>query len=164
MEKFKVMLGNILTENFLGLTTMHAMWDWKCWPKLLMKMLVKIKTWLERTKGIFFDYWIKKNDRIGGSKSRRKIFHEIILNQMHKIRRILDLDHFSRTKKKILKKIVQTQIWKMSNGKSNIKKTIKGTEVDFFLKWYLRFQLRWDDSLDQRAINNIKVDYLLLRM
>ncbi|TYG76230.1 hypothetical protein ES288_D03G097900v1 [Gossypium darwinii] len=36
-------------------------------------------------------------------------------------------------------------------------------ELDFFLKRYLRFQLRWDDSLNQRIINNIKVYCLLLR-
>nr|YP_009669950.1 Ycf1 protein [Salvertia convallariodora]YP_009669964.1 Ycf1 protein [Salvertia convallariodora]QCW95269.1 Ycf1 protein [Salvertia convallariodora]QCW95283.1 Ycf1 protein [Salvertia convallariodora] len=38
------------------------------------------------------------------------------------------------------------------------------TELDFFLKRYLRFQLRWDDSLNQRMINNIKVYCLLLRL
>lgn len=37
-------------------------------------------------------------------------------------------------------------------------------ELDFFLKRYLRFQLRWDDSLNQRMINNIKIYCLLLRL
>nr|YP_010387162.1 hypothetical protein RF1 [Crinodendron patagua]UPO67193.1 hypothetical protein RF1 [Crinodendron patagua] len=37
-------------------------------------------------------------------------------------------------------------------------------ELDFFLKGYLRFQLRWDDSLNQRIINNIKIYCLLLRL
>nr|YP_010265368.1 hypothetical protein RF1 [Dialyceras coriaceum]UIR97879.1 hypothetical protein RF1 [Dialyceras coriaceum] len=39
-------------------------------------------------------------------------------------------------------------------------------ELDLFLKRYLRFQLRWDDSLtlNQRIINNIKIDCLLLRL
>ncbi|TYH23150.1 hypothetical protein ES288_A04G187300v1, partial [Gossypium darwinii] len=37
-------------------------------------------------------------------------------------------------------------------------------KLDFFLKRYLRFQLRWDDSLNQRIINNIKVYCLLLRL
>ena len=37
-------------------------------------------------------------------------------------------------------------------------------ELDFFLKRYLRFQLRWDDSLNQKIINNIKVYCLLLRL
>nr|WON65948.1 hypothetical chloroplast RF1 [Bothriospermum zeylanicum] len=37
-------------------------------------------------------------------------------------------------------------------------------EMDLFLKRYLLFQLRWDDSLNQRIINNIKVYCLLLRL
>ena len=37
-------------------------------------------------------------------------------------------------------------------------------ELDFFLKRYLLFQLRWDDSLNQKLINNIKVYCLLLRL
>nr|WRK68093.1 hypothetical chloroplast RF1 [Microcos paniculata] len=57
-------------------------------------------------------------------------------------------------------------------GKSDIKKRRKKkqyksnteAELDLFLKRYLRFQLRWDDSLNQRIINNIKVYCLLLRL
>nr|YP_009646973.1 hypothetical chloroplast RF1 [Cephalotus follicularis]QCX32054.1 hypothetical chloroplast RF1 [Cephalotus follicularis]UZT28355.1 hypothetical protein RF1 [Cephalotus follicularis] len=37
-------------------------------------------------------------------------------------------------------------------------------KLDFFLKRYLRFQLRWDNSLNQKIINNIKVYCLLLRL
>nr|QYC36622.1 hypothetical chloroplast RF19 [Pedicularis verticillata] len=37
-------------------------------------------------------------------------------------------------------------------------------ELDFFLKRYLLFQLRWGDTLNQRMINNIKLYCLLLRL
>uniref|UniRef100_UPI0030FEAB61 hypothetical protein RF1 n=1 Tax=Primula sinuata TaxID=3043452 RepID=UPI0030FEAB61 len=37
-------------------------------------------------------------------------------------------------------------------------------ELDFFLKRYLLFQLRWNGALNQRMINNIKVYCLLLRL
>nr|YP_010314880.1 hypothetical protein RF1 [Cissus antarctica]UNA64445.1 hypothetical protein RF1 [Cissus antarctica] len=37
-------------------------------------------------------------------------------------------------------------------------------ELNFFLKRYLLFQLRWDDSLNKKMINNIKVYCLLLRL
>nr|YP_010859600.1 hypothetical protein RF1 [Chuniophoenix suoitienensis]WGM74027.1 hypothetical protein RF1 [Chuniophoenix suoitienensis] len=40
----------------------------------------------------------------------------------------------------------------------------KEAELDFFLKKYFLFQLRWDDSLNQRMINNIKVYCFLLRL
>uniref|UniRef100_UPI00300151AA hypothetical chloroplast RF1 n=1 Tax=Didymocarpus yuenlingensis TaxID=1736646 RepID=UPI00300151AA len=38
------------------------------------------------------------------------------------------------------------------------------TELDFLLKRYLLFQLRWDDTLNQKMTNNIKVYCLLLRL
>nr|YP_010599085.1 hypothetical chloroplast RF1 [Primulina luochengensis]WAL03462.1 hypothetical chloroplast RF1 [Primulina luochengensis] len=37
-------------------------------------------------------------------------------------------------------------------------------ELDLFLKRYLLFQLRWDDTLNQKMINNIMVYCLLLRL
>nr|AYC63718.1 hypothetical protein [Aphyllon epigalium subsp. epigalium] len=37
-------------------------------------------------------------------------------------------------------------------------------ELDFFLKRYLLFQLRWGDTLNQKMINNIKIYCLLLRL
>lgn len=37
-------------------------------------------------------------------------------------------------------------------------------ELDFLLKRYLCFQLRWDDSLNEKIINNIKIYCLLLRL
>nr|ANO45382.1 hypothetical protein RF1 [Tricyrtis macropoda] len=43
-------------------------------------------------------------------------------------------------------------------------KSKKEAELDLFLKKYLLFQLRWDDPLSQRMINNIKVYCLLLRL
>nr|YP_009948552.1 hypothetical chloroplast RF19 [Berchemia lineata]QOH97733.1 hypothetical chloroplast RF19 [Berchemia lineata]WRM54044.1 hypothetical chloroplast RF1 [Phyllanthus cochinchinensis] len=48
---------------------------------------------------------------------------------------------------------------KKKQYKSNIE-----AELDFLLKRYLRFQLKWDDSLNQKIINNIKVYCLLLRL
>nr|AXU40564.1 hypothetical chloroplast RF19 [Gomphogyne cissiformis var. cissiformis] len=48
----------------------------------------------------------------------------------------------------------------------NKKEYKKNTEAELyiFLKKYFRFQLRWDDCLNQRMINNIKVYCLLLRL
>nr|UIF92395.1 Ycf1 [Hosta capitata]UIF92479.1 Ycf1 [Hosta capitata]UIF92645.1 Ycf1 [Hosta capitata] len=43
-------------------------------------------------------------------------------------------------------------------------KSKKEAELDFFLKKYFLFQLRWDDPLNQRMISNIQVYCLLLRL
>nr|QXI86370.1 hypothetical protein RF1 [Gentiana producta] len=38
------------------------------------------------------------------------------------------------------------------------------TELNFLMKRYLLFQFRWDDTLNQRIINNIKIYCLLIRL
>nr|YP_009567963.1 hypothetical chloroplast RF1 [Nymphaea lotus]QBE85550.1 hypothetical chloroplast RF1 [Nymphaea lotus]UPX04108.1 photosystem I assembly protein Ycf1 [Nymphaea lotus] len=43
-------------------------------------------------------------------------------------------------------------------------KSKKEAELDLFLQKYFLFQLRWDDSFNQRMTNNIKVYCLLLRL
>ena len=43
-------------------------------------------------------------------------------------------------------------------------KSDKEVELDFLLKRYFLFQLRWDDPLNQRMMNNIRVYCLLLRL
>nr|AGE93256.1 hypothetical chloroplast RF19 [Calectasia narragara] len=43
-------------------------------------------------------------------------------------------------------------------------KSNKEAELDFFLKKYFLFQLRWNDSLNQRMLDNIKVYCFLLRL
>nr|QXU59435.1 hypothetical protein RF1 [Pontederia sp. AU63] len=50
------------------------------------------------------------------------------------------------------------------NKKGKKKKQSKKGELDFFLKKFFLFQLRWDDPLNQRIFNNIKVFCLLLRL
>nr|YP_009366653.1 hypothetical chloroplast RF1 [Illicium henryi]YP_010534759.1 Ycf1 protein [Illicium dunnianum]ARJ62437.1 hypothetical chloroplast RF1 [Illicium henryi]UYA96031.1 Ycf1 protein [Illicium dunnianum]UYA96505.1 Ycf1 protein [Illicium henryi] len=53
---------------------------------------------------------------------------------------------------------------KRSKKKKPKSKSNKEAELDFFLKRYFLFQLRWDDPLNQKRINNIKVYCLLLRL
>jgi hypothetical protein len=55
----------------------------------------------------------------------------------------------------------------MKNQKRRNKKQYKNKtegELELLLKRYLRFQLRWDDSFNQRILNKIKVYCLLLRL
>nr|YP_010010402.1 hypothetical chloroplast RF19 [Abelmoschus moschatus]QOD41344.1 hypothetical chloroplast RF19 [Abelmoschus moschatus] len=64
-------------------------------------------------------------------------------------------------------KDVEEDYGKSDRKKCRKKKQYKSNmeaQLDFFLKRYLRFQLRWNDSFNQRIINNIKVYCLLLRL
>nr|YP_010690648.1 Ycf1 protein [Cartonema parviflorum]WBU14359.1 Ycf1 protein [Cartonema parviflorum] len=56
-----------------------------------------------------------------------------------------------------------SDIKKGKNKKKQSKKN-KEAELDLFLKKHFLFQLRWDDPLNQRIFNNIKVYCLLLRL
>ncbi|KAI3880819.1 hypothetical protein MKX03_034720 [Papaver bracteatum] len=60
--------------------------------------------------------------------------------------------------KKILDQIYQTKKKKLTRMTSTTE-----AELDFFLKRYFLFQLRWHSSLDQRIINSIQIYCLLLR-
>nr|QIT04190.1 Ycf1 protein [Sicyos edulis] len=68
----------------------------------------------------------------------------------------------SNQKKYVQKDYAGADVKKRLNKKQCKKKT--ESELDFFLKRYLRFQLRWDNSINQRMMNNIKVYCLLLRL
>nr|UTQ76689.1 Ycf1 [Zehneria sp. PEBO4401] len=74
-----------------------------------------------------------------------------------------DLDLVLSNHKKYLQEDSAGADVKKRINKKQYKKNTEA-ELDFFLKRYLRFQLRWDDSLNQRIINNIKVYCLLLRL
>nr|YP_010216284.1 hypothetical protein RF1 [Gentiana zollingeri]UBR43127.1 hypothetical protein RF1 [Gentiana zollingeri] len=50
-----------------------------------------------------------------------------------------------------------------SKKKKQYKKKAE-TELNFLMKRYLLFQFRWDDTLNQRIINNIKLFCLLIRL
>nr|QHN53666.1 hypothetical protein RF1 [Pipturus arborescens] len=56
-----------------------------------------------------------------------------------------------------------SSISKKKKNKKQYKKNIYA-EFDFLLKRYLLFQLRWDDRLNQKTMNNIKIYCLLLRL
>nr|QUB02482.1 hypothetical chloroplast RF19 [Pollia japonica] len=53
---------------------------------------------------------------------------------------------------------------KSKNKKKKQSKKNQKAELDFFLKNHFLFQLRWDDLVNQRILNNIKIYCLLLRL
>nr|YP_010375483.1 hypothetical protein RF1 [Pontederia africana]QXU59349.1 hypothetical protein RF1 [Pontederia africana] len=65
--------------------------------------------------------------------------------------------------KDIEENYTRSDINKKGKKKKQSKNNKKG-ELDFFLKKFFLFQLRWDDPLNQRIFNNIKVFCLLLRL
>nr|YP_006665838.1 hypothetical chloroplast RF19 [Elodea canadensis]AEY84711.1 hypothetical chloroplast RF19 [Elodea canadensis] len=76
----------------------------------------------------------------------------------------LEFDVQERKKKDMEEGYMGSSNIKNKEGRKKEYKSKKEAELDLFLKKYLLFQLRWDDPLNERMINNIKVYCLLLRL
>nr|YP_009864213.1 hypothetical chloroplast RF1 [Petermannia cirrosa]QKE32208.1 hypothetical chloroplast RF1 [Petermannia cirrosa] len=138
----------------------------------------KIKPWIIPIKLLFLDFY--RNENISQNKNiniNQKKNSPILYNQ----KKYLELENSNQEKneqqgKKSLgsdlrkqnkKKDVQEDYARSDIKKRRKKKKYKSNkeaELDFFLKKYFLFQLRWDDPLNQTMINNIKVYCLLLRL
>nr|YP_010613359.1 hypothetical chloroplast RF1 [Trigonotis zhuokejiensis]WAR50261.1 hypothetical chloroplast RF1 [Trigonotis zhuokejiensis] len=130
----------------------------------------KIKPWIIRSKFLFLNS--NQNENFGASTNK---------NTNEKQKRNFLIRWYKKIKNKNKEEPVGQGNLGLSNqqkgieendAESNSKKPKKKkqykskteAEMDLFLKRYLLFQLRWDDSLNQRIINNIKVYCLLLRL
>nr|USG57668.1 hypothetical protein RF1 [Primula ranunculoides] len=100
----------------------------------------------------YFEFKNKKEKEFANQRDLRSTMQNqeslvsVLLNQENEI-----AETYSESDRKKLQKKKQY--------KSNTE-----AELDFFLKRYLLFQLRWGGALNQRMINNIKVYCLLLRL
>nr|YP_009473587.1 Ycf1 [Hydrocera triflora]AVI69843.1 Ycf1 [Hydrocera triflora] len=72
------------------------------------------------------------------------------------------LSVFSKYEKDIKENYLQSNIKEYKNKKKY--KSNTEAEMDLFLKRYFLFQLRWNDTLNKKTIENIKVYCLLLRL
>nr|YP_009732997.1 hypothetical chloroplast RF19 [Allium przewalskianum]QHU78293.1 hypothetical chloroplast RF19 [Allium przewalskianum] len=122
---------------------------------LLLFNVYKIKPWIIPTKLLIFHFYFYKNI----SKSK-KINVKKKNEQQGQGNLVLDLR--KQNEKDVETDYTGTDIKKGKKKKQS--KSKKEAELNFFLKKYFLFQLRWDDLLNQRMINNIKVYCLLLRL
>nr|YP_009561474.1 Ycf1 [Deutzianthus tonkinensis]QAT19563.1 Ycf1 [Deutzianthus tonkinensis] len=138
----------------------------------------KIKPWVIPIQFLLFNFHrnanISKNKKIKGKKngnpflsisSNEKKFIELE-NRNHEEKESEDqMDFgsvFANQEKDIEEDYMGLDMKKHRNKKQN--KSHTEVELYFFLKRYLCFQLRWNGSLNQKIINNIKVYCLLLRL
>uniref|UniRef100_A0AAU7VF80 Protein TIC 214 n=1 Tax=Quercus brevicalyx TaxID=3228712 RepID=A0AAU7VF80_9ROSI len=133
----------------------------------------KIKPWVIPIKLLFFDFNVNENvnkqKSITGNKKSFPLSNEKTLelenrNQIEKefADQVDPEAPLSNQEKDVEEDSRGLDIKKRRNKKQY--KTNTETELELFLKRYFHFQLRWDDSLNQKIINNIKVYCLLLRL
>nr|YP_009728792.1 hypothetical chloroplast RF19 [Arenga pinnata]QHR85996.1 hypothetical chloroplast RF19 [Arenga pinnata] len=137
----------------------------------------KIKPWIIPIKLLLFNFYfydnISQNKSININKNKKKNL-PISSNQ----KEYLKLENSTQEKNEQQgQENLRSDLRKQKNVEDNytesdIKKGKKKKQskknkeagLDLFLKKYFLFQLRWDNSLNQRMINNIKVYCLLLRL
>ncbi|KAK4552640.1 hypothetical protein RGQ29_033021 [Quercus rubra] len=133
----------------------------------------KIKPWVIPIKLLFFNFNVNENvnkqKSITGNKKSFTLSNEKTLelenrNQIEKefANQVDPEASLSNQEKDVEEDSRGLDIKKRRNKKQY--KTNTETELELFLKRYFHFQLRWDDSLNQKIINNIKVYCLLLRL
>nr|ATV97074.1 hypothetical chloroplast RF1 [Eschweilera wachenheimii] len=149
---------------------------------LLLYNAYKMKPWFIPSKLLFFNFNI--NENVSENKNINRKQKGVIPSNEKKSFEFKNKKEKESASQRDLRSNAQNQgnlISVLSNQQKDIeedysesdmkkrkkKKQYKSNteaELDFFLKRYLLFQLRWDDALNQRMINNIKVYCFLLRL
>nr|WPN85251.1 hypothetical protein RF1 [Polygonatum inflatum] len=131
---------------------------------VLLFDVYKINPWIIPIKLLIFNlHFYEKNI----SQNEKKEYLELENSNPQKNKQQGQGDFVSDLRKQNKKKNLEEDYTGADIKKGRKKKQFKSkkeAELDFFLKKYFLFQLRWDDSLNQRMINNIKVYCLLLRL
>nr|YP_010559132.1 hypothetical protein RF1 [Euphorbia hedyotoides]UED20489.1 hypothetical protein RF1 [Euphorbia hedyotoides] len=100
---------------------------------------------------------ISKNKKINGNKKG-----DLLISISSNKNKIIELENRNHEEKDIDDDYMGLEMTKPRNKKQN--KSHTEVELDFFLKEYLCFQLRWNVSLNQKIIDNIKTYCFLLRL
>nr|YP_010181862.1 hypothetical protein RF1 [Primula effusa]QVD44025.1 hypothetical protein RF1 [Primula effusa]QVD44108.1 hypothetical protein RF1 [Primula effusa] len=134
----------------------------------------KMKPWLIPSKLLFLNFNL--NESLSETQNMNRKQKELIPSNEKKY---LEFEFKNKKEKKFEnQRDLSSNIQNQKDGieetysESDMKKLQKKkqyksnteAELDFFLKRYLLFQLRWDGALNQKMINNIKVYCLLLRL
>nr|YP_010449092.1 hypothetical chloroplast RF19 [Exbucklandia populnea]UTS57615.1 hypothetical chloroplast RF19 [Exbucklandia populnea]WBR75096.1 hypothetical chloroplast RF1 [Exbucklandia populnea]WCH59049.1 hypothetical protein RF1 [Exbucklandia populnea] len=128
---------------------------------MLLYNAYKMKPWVIPIKLLLFNFTgtanFSENKNINGKQKQKR---DLFISSNEK--KSLELENRNQEEKDVEEDYAGSDIKKRRKKKQY--KSNTEAELDFFLKRYLLFQLRWDDSVNQRMINNIKVYCLLLRL
>nr|QHR85521.1 hypothetical chloroplast RF1 [Aeginetia indica]QHR85523.1 hypothetical chloroplast RF1 [Aeginetia indica] len=126
---------------------------------LLLSNTYKMKPWCIPSKLLFFNLNIKKKNSSKKINEKGNFFIALKTNKNEN-------EPTSQGEVLLQQKDIEENYVKSDTKKKKQYNTKTETELDFFLKRYLPFQLRYSDTLNinQRMINNIKVYCLLLRL
>nr|YP_009579648.1 hypothetical chloroplast RF1 [Pendulorchis himalaica]QBK40198.1 hypothetical chloroplast RF1 [Pendulorchis himalaica] len=131
---------------------------------VLLFDVYKIQPWIIPIKSLFFHFSInEKSKKINVKSSKKKKDLELVnLKQeenQQQVQRNLVFNLLNQKNKKAVEEDYTSLEIKKKQYKSN-----NEMELDFFLRKYLLFQLRWADHLNNKVMKNIRIYCLLLRL
>nr|YP_010519520.1 hypothetical protein RF1 [Pennilabium yunnanense]UXO96771.1 hypothetical protein RF1 [Pennilabium yunnanense] len=135
---------------------------------VLLFDVYKIQPWIIPIKSLFFHFSInEKSKKIDVKSSKKKKDLELVNSKreenQQQVQRNLVLNLLNQNTKKVVEKDYASL--EIKNGiKKKQYKNKNEMELDFFLRKYLLFQLRWADHLNNKIMKNIRVYCLLLRL
>uniref|UniRef100_UPI00315C8806 hypothetical protein RF1 n=1 Tax=Bulbophyllum triste TaxID=2137398 RepID=UPI00315C8806 len=118
---------------------------------VLLFDVYQIKPWIIPIKSLFLNFSINE-------KSKNI---NVNLNKSSKKKKYLELGNFKQEENE--QQVQENLVWNLLKKKQY--KSKNEMELDFFLKKYLLFQLRWSDPLNnKKIIKNIRIYCFLLRL
>nr|YP_010372006.1 hypothetical protein RF1 [Stichorkis gibbosa]UOX27186.1 hypothetical protein RF1 [Stichorkis gibbosa] len=119
---------------------------------VLLFDVYKIRPWIIPIKSLFFNFSINEkskninvNPKKSSNKNKKKDLELVNYKQE---------ENEQQVQGNLVSNLLKRKQYKRNNE----------MELDFFLKKYLLFQLRWADPLNKKIIKNIRIYCLLLRM
>uniref|UniRef100_UPI0031F421F8 Ycf1 protein n=1 Tax=Rhamnella rubrinervis TaxID=2594499 RepID=UPI0031F421F8 len=143
---------------------------------LILHNAYKIKPWAIPIKLILLNLNINENASENKGIARKKK-RDIVISIFANEKKYLELKNRNQGEKESAsqayfesslsnqeKDVEEDYVGSYTKKDINKKQYRNEAGFSFFLKRYLRFQLRWDDGLNQKKMNNIKIYCLLLRL
>nr|YP_009579574.1 hypothetical chloroplast RF1 [Holcoglossum flavescens]QBK40050.1 hypothetical chloroplast RF1 [Holcoglossum flavescens]QBK40124.1 hypothetical chloroplast RF1 [Holcoglossum flavescens] len=135
---------------------------------VLLFDVYKIQPWIIPIKSLFFHFSInEKSKKINVKSSKKKKDLELVNFKQEENQQQVQRNLVFNLLNQKNKKAVEEDYASLEIKKGIKKKQYKSKnemELDFFLRKYLLFQLRWSDHLNNKVIKNIRIYCLLLRL
>nr|YP_010039776.1 hypothetical chloroplast RF1 [Thrixspermum centipeda]QOY46251.1 hypothetical chloroplast RF1 [Thrixspermum centipeda] len=135
---------------------------------VLLFDVYKIQPWIIPIKSLFFHFSInEKSKKINVKSSNKKKYLELVNSEQEENQQQVQKNLVLNLLNQKNKKAVEEDYASLERKKGKKKKQYKNKnemELDFFLRKYLLFQLRWTNQLNNKIMKNIRVYCLLLRL
>nr|YP_009566441.1 hypothetical chloroplast RF19 [Neottia cordata]QBB10031.1 hypothetical chloroplast RF19 [Neottia cordata] len=155
-------------EGFYDTTSNHDtisnLEPWLFPEFVLLFDIYKIQPWIIPIKSLFFHFHRNEKRKNIYISYNKKKYLELVNSKQEEHEQQGQGNLVSNLLKQKKKKAVEEDYARLETKKGRKKQYKNEKELDFFLKKYFLFQLRWDNIFNQKRIKNLKIYCLLLRL